>query len=140
MAGFPENDYKFFEEAAEHPERLLVRLNAADGEILCFQVVRFPGGIAKIMGGGHDDLVRLDEVGDKILGRGGLDGEFFDTGGLGEGLETAGSEDVEGAKALGDVIDRGEEFLVLGLESGVELEKFGPSTFQWARWVWAMRA
>lgn len=114
-----------FEVALEHPEGFLVDLDATDGEVLSFEVVGVFGGVADGLGAGDGLFMALDEVSDEVFGGGVGDAELVDFGQFGQGGEAAGGEDVQGAEAFGYFVDGGEEFLVLGLEGGVELEEGG---------------
>jgi len=100
-----------------------VGLDTTDDQILGLEIVRLTGGLAQVVGVLEQGLMAVDEVGHIVFGRSGFDRHLGDAGETGEGLESAGSEDVESAKTLGDVVHSGEKFLVLALEGDVELEE-----------------
>ena len=57
------------------------------------------------MRGSDERLVGLDQMGDKILGRGRSRSHFRDRRHSGQRLESAGGEDIQRTEALGDVIE-----------------------------------
>ncbi len=117
---------EIFEKATKHPEGFLVNSDAANGEILGFEIVRGAGCFAEGEGVGDENLVGVDEMCDKILGRSGPGFHFRNRGEFGECGETAWRKNVEGAEAFSDVINGCEEFLVLALKGNMKLEKARP--------------
>lgn len=100
-------------------------LNPSDNEILGFQVICRPGGLTERMGIPKKNLVRLNKMGNEILGRRGLDRQFLDARTFGEGLQAPDREDIQRAQTLGNFVDGLEELLVLLLKRGVELKEIG---------------
>lgn len=103
-----------------------MRLDPRDGEILGFQITAGFGSVAHRLGGGGGLFVGLEQMGDKIFRGGRGHAELGDFREFGQWGQAAGSEDVEGAEALGDFIDGGKQLFVLRLEGRVELEEGRP--------------
>src|SRR5690606_622626 len=60
---------RLLQEALQHPGRLLVNLDALDGEVLCLEVIRFPGALAELDRVGDGFLVTHHQGGDEVLRR-----------------------------------------------------------------------
>jgi ribosomal protein S18 acetylase RimI-like enzyme len=111
-----------FEETLEHPDCFLVECDATDHEILTFGIVDFTGDVAGRFRIGDELLVGGEELADIILlGAGG--GELAHLCGLSEAREATVGVGADGADPFGDLVDGGEEFLVLLLEGRVQGEE-----------------
>src|SRR6478609_6771055 len=115
---------RLLEEALEHPDRFLVRLNAADREVLGFEIIHGAGGVTERDSIRERLLVGDDEAGGVVLGGDGRV-ELLDAGLVGKIAQAAEGVGIEGAHSLRDFVDRLEELLVLFLESLVEGEEAG---------------
>lgn len=101
-------------------------LDATDDQILALEIIGVSGGLTEHVGIGEEDLMGIHEMRNKILGRGGLDRELADARCLGEGFEPSRSKHVQSTKALGNLVHGSEKFLILTLESRMQLEKIWP--------------
>ena len=100
-----------------------MRLHPLDDEILGLEITSGLGGFASRFARGDYDFVSVDEMSDEVLGRSSLNRELTNAGGFRESLQAAGGEYIESTEALGDLVDCGEELLILCLESGMELKE-----------------
>ncbi len=117
------NCLKVLQEALQHPEVLLMHLNASDDQVLSLQVVGRAGGLPKRVGVEQEDFVAFNEVSDEILRWRALNSQFFDSRSLGKGLQAAVRQNVQGAQSLRKLVDRLEKFFVLLLKGRVKLEE-----------------
>lgn len=98
-------------------------LDAADGEVLGFQIIDSASGVAQGAQVGEGQFVGIDEVSHEVFGGHGFHGELIDFTQLSQRFQAARGEHVERAQAFRQLVNSGEEFFVLRLEGGVELEE-----------------
>ena len=58
---------QILQEAFQHPERFLMGLDAGDGEVLSFEIAGFFGCVTEIQCFLNNDLVGIDQVGNKVF-------------------------------------------------------------------------
>lgn len=111
-----------FQEALEHPEGLLVPLDAFNHQILSFQVISLSGKITGANGVIDDFFMANNQGGDVILLRhGGF--EVIHSRSFGEHSQAANGIGIQRANAFGDFIDGFKKVLVMFFKSFVKLEK-----------------
>lgn len=120
---FPENALEVLEEAAKHPEGLVVGLDALDDQVLSLQITVFFADFAEASGTGQQRIMRFDQVRDEVLCGHRTRTGFLDSGRTGQRLQPARRVMIQGANPFGNLVDCREKLLILGLKRGVELEK-----------------
>lgn len=100
--------------------------NPADQEIFGLGISGIGSDGPGLVGSGDDNFVREENGRNPILGGGtGCAWAFGDGGHFGESFETTFGVVAECADPFGEVIDRDEEFFILGLEHLMEGEEVG---------------
>ena len=119
----PRRFSEIFQEALQHPNRLLMHLDALDHEILRLEIIGGPSSFTKRMGIEQEDFVAFNEVSYKIFCWRALNRQFVDPRGVTKIFQAPIGKNIQRAQALSDLVNGLEKVFILLLKGLMKLEE-----------------